>query len=81
MNEQNSQTVVALAIVAVLGALGAGLIVAGLYLKDTGPVWGGVGAIIGALATALNAPNGNRQTPPPRVFDAGAPTPPPDPNA
>jgi len=79
MNETNSQTMVALAIVAVLALLGLGLIGAGLLLKDTGPVWGGVGAIIGALATALNAPNGSRQAP--AKFDAGAPAPPPDPNA
>lgn len=66
MNDQSSQVLVALSIVASLAALGAGLIVAGIFLKDAGPVWGGVGAVIGALATALNAPGNPRpQTPQP----------------
>ena len=58
MNEQNAQVVVSLAIIAALGVIGVGLICAGVVLKDTGPVWGGIGTVIGALATALNTPSG-----------------------
>jgi len=58
----DGQLVVALAIVAVMGLLGSARIAAGVWAllngKDGGVAWGGVGTIIGALATALNAPNG-----------------------
>lgn len=60
----DAQLVVAMAIVIVLGAIGLALIGAGTWAlvnKDaggTGVAFGGVGTIIGALATALNAPNG-----------------------
>lgn len=73
----NSQTLVALTIVVALTLLGAGLIVAGFMLKDAGPVWGGVGTVIGALATALNAPNGARSAAPaPLAAPPPAPAPP-----
>jgi membrane-bound ClpP family serine protease len=54
-----AQTVVALAIVAALLVLGLGLIVVAYFIPGAANVaWGGVGTIIGALATALNAPTG-----------------------
>lgn len=60
--EANGQLIVSLAIVIGLVLLGAGLIVAGCVTKDHGLAWGGVGTIIGALATALNAPSGVTST-------------------
>lgn len=54
----NAQLIVALSIVASLGATGIGLIVAGCLTGQWAVLSGGIGTIIGALATALNAPTG-----------------------
>lgn len=54
----DAQLIVALAIVVVLGGIAAGLIVAACITKDWTLAAGAVGTIIGALATALNAPTG-----------------------
>jgi hypothetical protein len=58
----NAQLIVSLGIVVVLGLLGLALILAGVYAayagKDGTVAWAGVGTIVGALATALNAPSG-----------------------
>lgn len=56
--ESRNQFLVALAIVAALGLLGIGLIIGAIVMKDVQFAVGGVGTIIGALATALNAPSG-----------------------
>jgi hypothetical protein len=56
---EDGQVTVALAIVAALTLLGCGLIVVAYFIPGAANVaWGGVGTIIGALATALNAPTG-----------------------
>jgi len=56
--ESNSQLIVALAIVAVLGTVAVGLIIAGCITNQWAVLSGGIGTAIGALATALNAPTG-----------------------
>jgi len=56
--ESQAQLVVALAIVIALLLIGVALIIAAVLRKDTSFAMGGVGTIIGALATALNAPTG-----------------------
>lgn len=77
MTGQNSQVLVSLCIVAALVLLGVGLIGAGVWLKDGGPVWGGIGSIIGALATALNTPSGTTAA----IEAAKKPTPTPETDA
>jgi len=55
----DAQMVVSLAIVAALALLGGALVLAAYSLHDWNiAAAGGVGTIIGALATALNAPSG-----------------------
>lgn len=56
--ESTNQLIVAMAIVAVLGLIGLGLIVAGIITKQWSDFGLGIGSIIGALATALNTPSG-----------------------
>lgn len=56
--DANGQLIVALAIVAVLGLLGLALIVAALVTQDWSSAPAIIGTIVGALATALNAPSG-----------------------
>jgi hypothetical protein len=56
--ESTAQLVVALAIVAAMSVLGLGLIAAGFYAKAWVYVGPSIGMILGALATALNAPTG-----------------------
>ena len=56
--KSDSQIVAALAVITVLGLIGIGLIVAGILTKQWGEVSGGIGTIIGSLATALNTPTG-----------------------
>lgn len=56
--DANGQLIVSLAIVVVLGAVALGLIIASAATKDWTFAAGAIGAIIGALATALNAPTG-----------------------
>jgi hypothetical protein len=56
--EANGQLIVALAIVLGLVTIEIGLVVAG-YLSGQWAILGGpIGVVIGALATALNAPTG-----------------------
>lgn len=54
----NNQSVVALAIVAALVVLGVMLVIAGLLGGPWAIITGTIGTIVGALATALNAPSG-----------------------
>lgn len=68
----NGQLIVSMAIVIVLGGIAVALIVAAGHNKDWTFAAGAVGAIIGALATALNAPTGITN-----VLRAGATTPTP----
>lgn len=56
--EANGQLIVALAIVVALGLIALGLIVAGIITGHWDVLAGGIGAAIGAMATALNAPTG-----------------------
>ena len=56
--EANGQLIVALAIVGILALLGVGLLVAGVMTGKWDVLAGGIGTIIGALGTALNAPSG-----------------------
>lgn len=56
--DANGQLIVSLAIVVILGCIALGLIVASAATKDWTFAAGAIGAIIGALATALNAPTG-----------------------
>lgn len=56
--DKNGQLIVSLAIVAVLGVVALGLIVAAIVTTDWTFAAGAIGAIIGALATALNTPSG-----------------------
>lgn len=72
--EANGQLIVSLAIVTAMVVIAVGLIVAGAMVKDGTYVTAGVFTIIGALATALNAPSGTstairaaatKPTPPP----------------
>jgi hypothetical protein len=56
--ETNGQLIVALAIVAALTVIGIGLLVVGVKSGNWVAISGAVGTIIGALATALNAPTG-----------------------
>jgi membrane-bound ClpP family serine protease len=59
MKSNDGQVVVALAVVAALLILGLGLIVISYLVPSAANVaWGGVSTVIGALATALNAPSG-----------------------
>ena len=54
----NAQLIVSMTIVATLGVIAGGLIVAGCVTGQWSVLSGGVGTAIGALATALNAPSG-----------------------
>jgi flagellar basal body-associated protein FliL len=56
--ERNGQLIVSLAIVVVLGVVAIALIIAAMVTKDWTFAAGAVGAIVGALATALNTPSG-----------------------
>lgn len=56
--DSSNQLIVALSIVGVLGMLGLGLIIGGVITKQWGEFGTGIGAVIGALGTALNAPTG-----------------------
>lgn len=56
--DKNGQLIVSLAIVVVLGIVAIALIVAAMVTKDWTFAAGAVGAIVGALATALNTPSG-----------------------
>lgn len=56
--ESQSQLVVALAIVAAMTVLGIGLIIAAVVSKQWAILPNGVFMILGAFATALNAPTG-----------------------
>ena len=56
--ESRNQLITALAIVGAMTLLGAGLLVYGWAAHDSTAATGGVFTIIGALATALNAPSG-----------------------
>lgn len=56
--ESQAQFITALAIVSGLVVIGLALIVASVISKDDKYATLGVGTIIGALATALNAPTG-----------------------
>lgn len=56
--ETNGQLIVSLAIVAILGFLGLALVVAGVMTGKWDVLAGGIGTVIGALGTALNAPSG-----------------------
>lgn len=71
---QTSQVVVSLAIVAAMGLLGVGLIVAGLIHSDK---WDAIalpiGTIVGALAVALKTPSGVTAA----LAESKKPTPPP----
>ena len=54
----DTQLIVALAIVGSLGLIAVGLIVGGIVSNSLPTTLTGVGTIIGALSTALNAPTG-----------------------
>lgn len=56
--ETNGQLIASLAIVAVLGMMGVALVVAGVVTEKWDVLAGGIGAIIGGLSSALNAPSG-----------------------
>lgn len=56
--ETNGQLIVALAIVAVLGVLAVALVAAAAITGKWDALGIPVGTVIGALATALNAPSG-----------------------
>lgn len=56
--EANGQLIVALAIVVTMGVLGLALVIAGCVTKQWAVAMGGIGPIVGSLATALNAPTG-----------------------
>ena len=56
--ETNGQLIVALAIVGILAVLGVSLVVAGVMTGKWDVLAGGIGTVIGALSTALNAPSG-----------------------
>lgn len=56
--ETNGQLIVALAIVVVLCILAAALVVAGVMTGKWDVLAAPIGTVIGALATALNAPSG-----------------------
>jgi hypothetical protein len=85
MKPDNAQVTVALAIVAAMVVLGLGLTVSAYLVPSAANVaWGGVGTIIGALATALNAPTGisaalSHLNPAPSPAQPAAPAQPPNP--
>lgn len=56
--KRDNQTAVAIYIVGALLVISVGCLAVAVITKDAGPAWGAVGATIGALATALNAPSG-----------------------
>lgn len=56
--ESSNQLIVALAIVAVLGLIGVGLIIGGIVNNSWAAVGTGIGAVVGALSNALSAPSG-----------------------
>jgi predicted Co/Zn/Cd cation transporter (cation efflux family) len=56
--EVNGQLIVALSIVGAMILIAVALIIAGTLTKEPTMITGGVFTIIGALATALNAPTG-----------------------
>jgi len=56
--EKNGQLIVSLAIVVAMVVIAVGLIIAGAIAKDGASITAGVFTIIGALASALNAPTG-----------------------
>lgn len=71
----NAQLIVSLAIVAVLGVIAVGLIVAGCITGQWAVLNGGIGTAIGAMATALNAPSGLGSVIAAAKKTTGAPTP------
>lgn len=73
--DANGQLIVSLAIVVVLGLIALALVIAGTMTGKWDVLAGGIGAAIGALATALNAPSGLSN-----VLRAAS-TPPPPPSA
>lgn len=58
ISAQSSQVVVSLTIVAALTIVAIGLVIASLVTKDWSFSGGAIGAIVGAMATALNTPSG-----------------------
>lgn len=54
----NGQLIVSVMIVVILGLLGVGLLISATLTKDWTQAGVGIGAIIGALGNALNAPSG-----------------------
>lgn len=77
MKSQDSQVLAALAITASLLVIALGCLVTAYLLNDAGPAWGAVGAVVGALATALNAPSGISSVIAASKSPPAAPTPPP----
>lgn len=55
--ERNGQLIVSLSIVGAMAAIAVGLMITHVLTKDAA-ILGGVFTIVGALATALNAPTG-----------------------
>ncbi len=75
--ESRNQLLVAVTIVAVMCVLGVALIVAPVITKDTAFAATGIGAMSGALATALNAPSGIGKVISAAKAPPANPTPPP----
>lgn len=75
--DTNGQLIVSLAIVVVLGLIATGLIIAAAVTGDWTFAAGAVGAIVGALATALNTPSGISNA----IRASAAVNPPPQPGA